>query len=51
MGKSKAETIQTDLGILRHNQAYPGFIQVYSDIFKTLCYPDIFNKAVVYPEF
>ena len=36
-------------GIFRHNQTYPGIIQAYSGIFRTLCYPDIF-KTVVYPE-
>ena len=47
MGKAKA--IQTNLGTFRHNQTYPGIIQAYSGIFRTLCYPDIF-KTVVYPE-
>ena len=49
MGKCKTKAIQTDLGIFRHNQTYPGIIQAYSGIFRTLCYPDIF-KTVVYPE-
>ena len=43
---------QTESGIIRHirhNQTYPGIIQVYSDIFRTLCYPNIF-KTVVYRE-
>ena len=30
MGKCKTKTIETDLGTFRHNQAYPGIIQVYS---------------------
>ena len=49
MGKSKTKAIQTDLGTIRHNQAYPGIIQVYSSIFKTLCNPGIF-RTVIYPE-
>ena len=32
--------ISTNSGILKHNQAYSGIIQVYSGIFRTLC---IFN--------
>ena len=28
MGKQKTKDIQTDLGTFRHNQAYPGIIQV-----------------------
>ena len=39
MGKCKAKVIQTDLCTSRQNQAYPEIIQVYSDIFKTLCDP------------
>ena len=41
MGKSKTKAIQTDLGTIRHNQAYPGIIQVYSTYSKpcvTLAY-------------
>ena len=49
MGKCKAKAIQTDLGTFRHNQVYPGIIQTYSGIFKTLCNPGIF-RTVVYPE-
>ena len=49
MGECKTKAIQTNLGIFRHNQIYPGIIQAYSGIFGTLCYPDIF-KTVVYPE-
>ena len=49
MDKCKIKAIQTDLGTFRHNQAYPGIIQAYSDIFKTLCNPGIF-RTVVYPE-
>ena len=39
MGKCKTKAIQTDLGLFRHNQAYPGIIQAYSGIFSTLCKP------------
>ena len=49
MGECKTKAIQTNIGTFRHNQAYPGIIQAYSGIFRTLCYPDIF-KTVVYPE-
>ena len=49
MGECKAKAIQANLGTFRHNQTYPGIIQGYPGIFKTLSYPDIF-KAVVYPE-
>ena len=31
MGKCKTKVIQTDLGTFRHNQAYPGIIQAYSN--------------------
>ena len=48
MGKCKTKAIQTNLGTFRYNQTYPGIIQAYSGIFRTLCYPDIF-KTVVYP--
>ena len=49
MGKYKTKTIQTDLGTFRHNWAYPGIIQAYSDIFKSLCNAGIF-RTVVYSE-
>ena len=49
MGECKTKAIQTNLGTFRHNQTYPGIIQAYSGIFRTLCYPDIF-KTVVCPE-
>ena len=49
MGKYKIKDVQTDLCTFRHKQAYPGIIQAYSGIFKTLCNPDIF-RSVVYPE-
>ena len=42
MGKCTAKVTQTNLGTFRHNQTYPGNIQGYSDIFRILCYPDIF---------
>ena len=49
MGKCKTKAIKIDLGIIRHNQAYAGIIQVYSGIFRTLCNPCIF-RTVVHPE-
>ena len=49
MVKCKTKDIQAGKGTFRHNQAYPGIIQAYSDIFKTQCNPGIF-KTVVYPE-
>ena len=49
MVKCKTKDIQAEKGTFRHNQAYPGIIQAYSDIFKTQCNPGIF-KTVVYPE-
>ena len=59
MGKSKTKAIQTDLGTIRHNQAYPGIIQVYSTYSKpcvTLAYlepwyiqnPDIFRTRSIF---
>ena len=38
MGKCKTKAIQKDLGTSRHNQAYPGIIQVYSKPSVTLTY-------------
>ena len=49
MGECKTKAIQTNLGIFRHNQTYPGIILAYSGTCRTLCYPDIF-KTVVCPE-
>ena len=49
MGECKTKAIQTNLGTFRHNQTYPGIIQAYSCIFRTLCNPGIF-KIVVCPE-
>ena len=49
MGKCKAKAIQTNLGTFRHNQTYPGIIQAYLGIFKTLYNPGMFRN-VVYPE-
>ena len=49
MGECKTKAIQTNLGTFSHNLAYPGIIQAYSGIFRTLCYPAIF-KTVVCPE-
>ena len=36
MGKCETKAIQTDLGTFRHNQAYPGIIQPYSEPCVTL---------------
>ena len=36
MSKCKAKAIQTDLGIFRHNQTYPGIILAYSEPCLTL---------------
>ena len=49
MGKCKTKAIHTDLGTFRHNHAYPGIIQTYSGIFKTLCNRGIL-RTVAYPE-
>ena len=53
MGKCKTKAIQTDLGTSRHNQAYPGIIQVYLKPSVTLTFleswyfrkPDIFKTT------
>ena len=45
MGECKAKAIQTNLGTSRHNQTSPGIIQVYSGIFRTLCYLNIFYNC------
>ena len=41
-------SISTDIlkysGILRHNRAYPGIVQAYSGIIRTLCNPGIFRN-------
>ena len=47
MCKCKTEAIQTDLGTFRHNQAYPGIIQAYSGIFKTMCNPGILRNVAL----
>ena len=49
MVKCKTKPIQTDLGSFRRNQAYPGIVQAYSGISRTLCNPAIF-RTVVFPE-
>ena len=49
MAKCETKATQTGLGTFRHNQAYPGIIQAYSGIFKTLCNPGVF-RTVVFPE-
>ena len=38
IGKCKTKAIQADLGIFRHNHAYPGIIQAYSEPCATLAY-------------
>ena len=38
MIKCKSKAIQTDLGTFKHNQAYPGIIQTYSEPCVTLTY-------------
>ena len=45
----KINAIRKDLGTFKHNQVYPGIIQAYSGIFKTLFNPGIF-RIMVYPE-
>ena len=49
MGKCKTKAIQTSLSTFRHNQTYPGIIQAYLGLCRTLRYPDIF-KTAVHPE-
>ena len=46
MGECKTKAIQTNLGSFRYNKTYPGIIQAYSGMFRTLCYPDKFKTAV-----
>ena len=46
MGKWKTKAIQIDLGIIGHNQVYPGIVLAYSGIFKTLFNPVIFRTVV-----
>ena len=38
MSKCEAKAIQTDLGTFRHNEAYLGIIQAYSEPCVTLKY-------------
>ena len=45
MVKCKTKAIETDLGIIRHDQAYPGIIPAYSGIFRTLRNPGIFGTV------
>ena len=35
----KINAIRKHLGTFKHNQVYPGIIQAYSGIFRTLCNP------------
>ena len=46
MGECKTKAIQTSLGTFCHNLTYPGIIQSYSGIFRTLCYPNIFKTGI-----
>ena len=46
MVECKTKVIQTNLGTFRHNQTYPGIIQAYSRIFRTLSYPDICKTGI-----
>ena len=59
MGECKTKAITTDLGTFRHNQTYPGIIQVYSAHLEscvTLTYlklwyienPDIFRTRSIF---
>ena len=41
MRKCKTKTIQADLGIFKHSQAYSGIIQAYSEPCETLEYSTI----------
>ena len=41
MVKRKTKAMQTELGILRHNQVYPGIIQACSDPCVTLTYLEL----------
>ena len=45
MIECKTKDIQTNLGTFKHKQTYPGTIQTYSGIIRTLCYPDIFKNV------
>ena len=49
MSKCNTKAIRRDLSTLSHNQAYPGIIQAYSGIFKTLCNPGI-SRTLTYSE-
>ena len=46
MGECKTKAIQTNLGNCSNNLIYPGIIQAYSGIFRTLCYFNIFKTLV-----
>ena len=46
MGKCKTKAIQKDLGTFRHNQAYPGIIQAYSEP----CVILVYSEPLVYSE-
>ena len=46
VGKCQTKAIQTDLGIISHNQAYPGIIQAHSGMFKILRNPGMLRTVV-----
>ena len=47
MDECKAKAIQTNLGTFRHNETYPGIIQAYSGIFRTLSYPKYLKLSYI----
>ena len=49
MAKCKTKAIQTALATFRQNQTYSGIIQVYSGIFRTFCYLDMFKWCIQNP--
>ena len=49
MAKCKTKAIQTVLATFRQNQTYSGIIQVYSGIFRTFCYLDMFKWCIKNP--
>ena len=49
MRECKTKDIQTNFGTFNHKRKYPGIIQAYSGMSRTLYQPGIF-KTVAYPE-
>ena len=45
-GECKTKAIQANWGTFKHNQTCPRIIQAYSEIFRTLPYPDIFKTGI-----